>query len=277
VTKPFISYAREDRDVAIRMYGDLRRAGAEPWLDALELMGGENWEFAIKRALRDSTHCVALISHNSVNKKGYVQKELREALSILEEFPPGAVFLIPVRVDHSQPTHEKLRELHWIDLFPDYADGMQQLLRSLGLPVGKGGQSTHRVGSTSLPDDHVLADVPPQVMHRVLASAADVFPDDLASRQNEISLQITAWTDLQRFEPEMVPKVILDPILVRVAELYGDDFPTRLYHARRQVDAWRELYRLRDDHRVHAVIRVASQKYPDDYVARLNYVKHKLE
>ena len=60
-----------------------------------------------------------------------MQKELRQALDLLDTFPPGEVFVIPVRIDDSAPRHERLQDLHWIDLFPEYRDGFRRLLRSL--------------------------------------------------------------------------------------------------------------------------------------------------
>jgi hypothetical protein len=73
-----------------------------------------------------------LVSHASVQKTGFVQKEMRQALELLEYRPPGDVFVIPVRLDHAEPRHERLRQLHWIDLFRNYAVGMRSLGRSLG-------------------------------------------------------------------------------------------------------------------------------------------------
>jgi hypothetical protein len=37
---------------------------------------------------------LALLSQNSVTKRGYVQKELSEALDILDEFPSSEIFII---------------------------------------------------------------------------------------------------------------------------------------------------------------------------------------
>jgi hypothetical protein len=131
--RPFISYAREDRAVASQLYRDLRANGAQPWMDAENLLGGEEWEPAVRRAIAESSHFVALVSAQSVNKRGFVQKELRQALEALDTFPPGETFVIPVRVDASEPRHERLARLHWIDLFPEYLDGFRRLLRSLRL------------------------------------------------------------------------------------------------------------------------------------------------
>jgi hypothetical protein len=134
---PFISYAREDAVTAGRLYNDVKLAGGDPWLDREKLLGGQNWEAAIRGAIRNSTHFLALISTNSVNKRGFVQKELAHALEILDEFPPNEIFVIPIRLDSSSPKHERLQQLHWIDLFPSYDDGFRQVINSLGMTSAK--------------------------------------------------------------------------------------------------------------------------------------------
>ena len=39
--KVFICYAREDIDIAQRLYADLERAGVSPWIDTKDLKSGE--------------------------------------------------------------------------------------------------------------------------------------------------------------------------------------------------------------------------------------------
>lgn len=110
--RPFISYAKEDGETAERLHDDLRRLGAEPWLDHHALRGGEHWKQVIREALRSSTHVLALISARSVSKTGFVQNELRQALELLDSVPPDKIFIIPIRLDDSTPRHEKLNDLH---------------------------------------------------------------------------------------------------------------------------------------------------------------------
>jgi hypothetical protein len=46
---------------------------------------------------------VAILSKNSVGKRGSVQKELKQALDVLDEFPENEVFLIPARISECDP------------------------------------------------------------------------------------------------------------------------------------------------------------------------------
>ena len=39
------------------------------------------------------------MSENAVNKRGIVQKELRQAIEVLETISPDNIYLIPVRLD----------------------------------------------------------------------------------------------------------------------------------------------------------------------------------
>ncbi len=127
----FISYAKEDLNIARQLYDDLRIGGANPWLDFESLYAGQNWKDVIIRAIKNSSHFLPLFSNNSVSKKGFVQKELKTALEVLDEFPTSDIFIIPVRLDDSYPSDEKLNNIEWVDLFPFYRVGVNKILRSI--------------------------------------------------------------------------------------------------------------------------------------------------
>ena len=125
----FISYAREDIATAKRLYQDLKTAGVKPWMDEYDLLVGQNWKATITRTIEQSDFFLALLSSNSLSKQGYVQKELRRAMSVLEEMPPTDIFLLPARLEDCKPEDERLRDLNWADLFPDYDAGLNKLIR----------------------------------------------------------------------------------------------------------------------------------------------------
>lgn len=127
----FISYAKQDFALANKVYNDLHRFGFDAWIDSENLLPGQNWKTEISRAIRNSKFFLALLSQNSVNKMGYVQKELNEAIEILDLIPPGQIYLIPAKLDDCQPNHHRLNDLHWVDLFPSYRKGMNKILRVL--------------------------------------------------------------------------------------------------------------------------------------------------
>jgi predicted aspartyl protease len=131
----FISYAREDLEIASRLYKDFKEIGLNPWFDQISLLPGQKWKIEIKKAIKNSRYFLALLSSQSVTKRGYVQKELREALDVLDEFTDEEIYLIPVRTEICQPKHEKLHELQWVDIFPSYENGYKKILAAMELPI----------------------------------------------------------------------------------------------------------------------------------------------
>jgi hypothetical protein len=126
--KVFISYAREDARHAERLYMDLRSNEVDAWLDTRCLLPGQNWKREITKVIRESAYFVALISKNSVNKRGVVQTEMKRAFEVLSEVPSHQIFLIPVRLDPTSPADEELQNLNWVDLFPSYKKGLERIL-----------------------------------------------------------------------------------------------------------------------------------------------------
>jgi hypothetical protein len=127
----FISYAREDQDIALRLYSDFMSAGLKPWIDKENLLPGQNWKQTITKAIAESSYFIALLSTNSVSKKGYIQKELKIAFDVWSELPPSTIFIIPVRIEDCEPLYDELLHLHWADLFPSYEKGLEKILQVL--------------------------------------------------------------------------------------------------------------------------------------------------
>lgn len=123
----FISYAREDENSARGIASFLESKGFSVWIDKKRLLGGQNWKNEIRKAIKSSRYFIALLSASSVEKAGYVQNEVREALSVLESMPPNAVFVVPVRLDPVTPQHPQLEELHWIDAFPELEQSLEKI------------------------------------------------------------------------------------------------------------------------------------------------------
>lgn len=132
--KVFISYAKEDSDLAKKIYDDLKHAGVIPWMSGEDLSPGEKWKIRITQAIRESDYCLMLLSANSVSKRGYIQKEQKIATDVSEEYPDDQIFIIPVRIEPCKPINEVLQNLQWVDLFPSYEAGFEKILRSLEVP-----------------------------------------------------------------------------------------------------------------------------------------------
>jgi hypothetical protein len=135
--KIFISYAREDINIAQKLYADLKNQGIAPWIDIEDILPGQKWKHVIKTTIQESKYVIILLSNNSVSKKGYIQKEVKYALDILEEYPDSETFIIPVRLDNCKPSHYQLIELHWTDLFPSYEEGKNRIIHFIKKTNGK--------------------------------------------------------------------------------------------------------------------------------------------
>lgn len=127
----FISYAHEDSVSAQRLYKDLKNAGLNPWLDNRSLLPGQRWESKIREAMGSSRYFIALLSRNSVEKKGYVQKELDAALDVLDEIHKSDVYVIPVRLDDTVINDKKLGRIQFVDLFPDWNYGVENVIKAI--------------------------------------------------------------------------------------------------------------------------------------------------
>ena len=127
----FISYAREDREHAERLYSFLLAEQCEPWLDIKALRPGQHWKVEIGQAIEKSNFFLALLSKHSVTKKGYFQKELLEGIKCLEQTPLSRPYFIPARIDNCQPMHPILADLQWVDLFPKPDQGIRQILSTV--------------------------------------------------------------------------------------------------------------------------------------------------
>lgn len=124
----FISYASEDLEKIYAINETLQRAGYETWFDQEKLLPGQDWDLEISNALSAADFFIACISSHSVTKSGYVQKELKRALSILDEQPEGKIYLIPVRLEECKVPHQ-FQKIQYCDLF--HKNGMKRLLKAL--------------------------------------------------------------------------------------------------------------------------------------------------
>lgn len=127
----FISYGREDVAAARQLHADLVAAGVHPWMDELNLLPGQRWREAIKSAIEQSRFFIALLSTRTVDRRGYVHRELVDALEVLDTYPEHDIYLIPARLDDCRPTHRKLQDLHWVDLFPQWESGVRRITASI--------------------------------------------------------------------------------------------------------------------------------------------------
>ena len=127
----FLSYAREDKELADRLYEDLNRARFSAWMDVRKLLPGQNWPRAIETAIESSDFFIACFSSRSVRKKGGFQAEVRYALDCARQLPLDEIYVVPVRLDSCEVPRTIQSEFQYVDLYPDWDAGVQLLLQML--------------------------------------------------------------------------------------------------------------------------------------------------
>jgi formylglycine-generating enzyme required for sulfatase activity len=95
----FLCHASEDKPQVRDVYQRLKALGFEPWLDEVDILPGQDWDYEIETALEQSDFVIVFLSTRSVAKMGYVQREFRRAMYHSEEIPEGYIHTIPVKLD----------------------------------------------------------------------------------------------------------------------------------------------------------------------------------
>lgn len=129
--KVFISYAKEDRAQALTYFERLSKEGFSPWMDTKKLLPGQNWEAEIERAFSDANVVILLLSNNSVNKRGFVQREANDAIERLRYKQPIDIYVIPLLLDQCEVPSHIAGRLQYLDVSTPGA--WEQVLTSLKL------------------------------------------------------------------------------------------------------------------------------------------------
>jgi hypothetical protein len=131
--KVFLCHAHSDVAAVRALYTRLIKDGVDAWLDKEKLLPGQDWEFEIRKAVRESDVVVVCLS-KQFNQAGFRQKEVRIALNEADMKPEGEIFIIPARLDECN-VPQSLQRWHWVDLFED--DGYVRLINALRVRAEK--------------------------------------------------------------------------------------------------------------------------------------------
>jgi len=130
----FLSYARPDEEKVNKLYQKLSEAGFKPWMDRKDILPGENWQLKIQKAIRESDFFLACLTGNSVDKRGFLQRENRYALDIWQELLDSDIYIIPVRLEECE-VPESLRGFQYVDIFEE--DGWTRLVKALQVGMAR--------------------------------------------------------------------------------------------------------------------------------------------
>ncbi len=136
-TQVFLCYDSADADEVVELSKRLQSAGFQPWMDRTHLVPGDDWHKSIQRAIRDSEYFIICLTSHSVTKRGYLQKEIAQALELQQEKLENDRYIIPVRLEPCD-IPDRIVHLQPANLYE--GDGWSKLLTSLG--VGSEGAPT---------------------------------------------------------------------------------------------------------------------------------------
>jgi hypothetical protein len=126
--KVFLCHSSFDKPLVRELYKRLSKEGFNVWLDEAKLVGGQDWETEIKKAVKTSHIVLVCLSKSSVGKVGFIQKEIRYALDIAQEHPDEDIYIIPLRLEDCM-VPERLSRWQWIDFYKP--KGYEKLVKAL--------------------------------------------------------------------------------------------------------------------------------------------------
>ena len=77
----FVSYSSKDRTFAVSFTEELKKLGANVWIDQLGIGLGENWDNAIEEALESSDTVLLILSGNQSTRNHPDRDPVDEVLS----------------------------------------------------------------------------------------------------------------------------------------------------------------------------------------------------
>jgi tetratricopeptide (TPR) repeat protein len=144
----FLSYASQDAPAAQRICTALRAAGIEVWFDQNALRGGDAWDAAIRKQIKNCALFVPIISSNAhARGEGYFRLEWKLAVDRSHLMARDQPFLLPVVVDDvgddDDRVPDRFREVQWTRLPageapPEFVERVAGLLRRTDVPADGG-------------------------------------------------------------------------------------------------------------------------------------------
>jgi ATP-dependent Clp protease ATP-binding subunit ClpC len=124
----FICHSSKDKPAVRGLFRQLRENKIDPWLDEENLLPGQEWDYEIAKVVRSSHVVIVCLSPHSVNKAGYVQREIKKVLDVADEQPEGTIYVIPLKLEECE-VPDRLRRWHWVNFFEP--KGFERLIQAL--------------------------------------------------------------------------------------------------------------------------------------------------
>lgn len=136
--KVFLNHAAEDRALVMPYFHKLKALGFEPWIDR-ELLPGQDWNEEIQRNFNAADVYLIFLSPRSVAKRGYVQREINDALDKQRYNLPGDIGLIPVMLEECDVPTRIARSHQYIRL----PGGWHEVVEALHLAARQRSYAIH--------------------------------------------------------------------------------------------------------------------------------------
>lgn len=138
----FLCHSSGDKALVRDLYQRLLADGLDPWLDEPKLLPGQDWELEIRKAVKKSDIIIVCLSESSINRRGFVQKEIKYALDVAAEQPEATIFIIPLKLEECE-VPESLRRWHWVRYFEERGydlliEALQYRAQSLNISLNPG-------------------------------------------------------------------------------------------------------------------------------------------
>ena len=118
----FFSYSRTDGEFALRLAEDLKSAGANIWIDQLDIEPGTPWDHEIEEALSRCPRMLVILSPASANSDN-ASDEVAFALNKHKRIIPVLYRECDVPL--------RLARLQYVDFTTDYTHGLKALIKAL--------------------------------------------------------------------------------------------------------------------------------------------------
>ncbi|MBV8603932.1 MAG: toll/interleukin-1 receptor domain-containing protein [Pelomonas sp.] len=117
----FISYAREDLAAVRQLKAGLEAAGVTTWFDMERLEAGDDYDRKIQRNIANCSYFIPIVSAATERRtEAYFRREWSYALDRARNMADGAMFILPVTIDATNPAQalvpERFKALHFSQL-----------------------------------------------------------------------------------------------------------------------------------------------------------------
>ncbi|MBI3165703.1 MAG: toll/interleukin-1 receptor domain-containing protein [Chloroflexi bacterium] len=205
--KVFLCYAHTDKPKVRELYRYLKRRGINPWFDEEHLVGGQDWQVEIPKAIATSDAIIICLTKNSVDKEGYIQKEIKFALDKALEMPEGRIFLIPVKFEECDVPFT-LSRYQWVDLTVE--SGYAKMMKALKFRASQLERSTVEVSKKDIEEENLAHEK--KEIEATERAERERKEKQLRGKQEEWAVK-TAEPKIDKSQPRK-PYLSLKPIIV---------------------------------------------------------------